>query len=83
MKLNIDLFFTYKYTLRFLLIQKLGYKYNTYTLPNISNLIFYFSIKKLEDIDNIEIYNYFYLFKQFFGRKAFLSKIKSNYSLGK
>ena len=83
MKLNIDLFFTYKYTLRFLLTQKLDACYNTYTIPNISKLILYFSLNKLEDLDSIEIYNYFYLFKHFFGRKAYLSKTKSQFSLGK
>lgn len=83
MKINLDLFFTYKYTLRFILIQKLGNKYNTYTIPDISKLIFYFSLNKLEDLDSIEIYNYFYLFNHFFGRKAYLSKTKSQFSLGK
>ena len=38
---------------------------------------------KIEDLDSIEIYNYLYLFKQFFGRKAFLSKIKTQFKLGK
>jgi len=83
MKLNIDLFFTYKYTIRFLLLHKLGYDYNTYNLPKISKLILFFSLNKLEDIDSLEIYNYFYLFKYFFGQKAFLTKTKSYFSLGK
>jgi hypothetical protein len=83
MKAEIDLFFTYKYTIRFLLSHKLINNYNIHTIPNISKLVLYFSLNKLEDIDSIEIYNYLYLFKQFFGRKAFLSKTKSQFNLGK
>lgn len=83
MKFNIDLFFTYKYTLRFLLMQKLNKNCNTYNIPNITKIILFFCLKKFEDLDNVEVYNYFYLFKYFLGKKAFLSKIKSQYSLGK
>jgi len=83
MKAEVDLFFTYKYTIRYLLSHKLINNFNTYTIPNISKIIIYFSLKKFEDLDSVEIYNYFYLFRQFFGRKAFLSKTKSQFSLGK
>jgi len=81
--LNQDLFFTYKYTLRFILINKYGTLLNTYNIPKINKLLFFFSFKKLEDLDDIELYNCFYLFKFFFGRNAFFSKTKSSYFLGK
>lgn len=83
MSVSKDLLFTYKYTLRFLLINKIGLLYNTYNLPEINKIIFYFSFKKLEDLDDVQIFNSFYLFKFFFGRKAFFSKQKSFFYLGK
>jgi hypothetical protein len=81
--LNKDLFFSYKYTLRFMLINKYGDISNTYNLPKINKLLFFFSFKKLEDLDDVELYNCFYLFKFFFGRNAYFSKTKSSYFLGK
>lgn len=81
--LNIDLFFTYKYNLRFLLINKLGYLNNTYNIPSIKKLILYVPLKRLEDIDEVQIYNNFYLFKFFLGRKAYFTKTKKFFSLGK
>lgn len=82
--LNLDYFFTYKYSLRFLIILKLSnfYNKNTYNLPFLSKLSFFFSLSKSEDKDNISFYNYFYLFKFFFGKNAFLSKYRSFYNLG-
>lgn len=83
MILNIDFLFTYKYTIRFLLINKLGYIKNTYSVPKIKKLIFYFSLKKLIDLDDVQIYNNFYLIKFFLGKKAFISKNKNYFLLGK
>jgi hypothetical protein len=82
MKLEIDLYFTYKYTLRFLLLQKLNSN-NTYNLPKIQKLKFYFLLRKIEDLDSPEIYNYLYLFRYFFGKNAYLAKNKSYFVLGK
>lgn len=83
MKGDIDLYFTYRHTLRFMVFHKLGGAQNTYAVPNISKLLLQFSLKKLEDIDSVEVYNYFYLFRYFLGWKASLTKLKSKYSLGK
>lgn len=83
MKLNIDFFFTYRYTLRFLLLNKLGNIVNIYEIPKIKKIIFLFSLKKLEELDDVQIYNSFYFFKFFLGRNAFFSKTKSSFSLGK
>lgn len=83
MIINFDYYFTYKNNLRFLLIQKLNKINNSYNLPKLHKLIFYFFFKKLEDLNNVELYNSFYLFKYFFGRKVFFTKTFSFYSLGK
>ncbi len=82
--IEFDHFFTYKNSLRFLTILKLGKLYykNTYNIPFLLKLSFFFSLSKILDKDNISILNYFYLFKFFFGKNAYLSKYKSYYNLG-
>lgn len=84
MALLYDYNHTYKNSLRFLLVLKLNKIYckNTYNIPYMSCLSFFFSLSKAIDKDNISILNYFYLFKFFFGKNAFLSKYKSFYNLG-
>lgn len=82
MFLQSDLFFSYKHTLRFLLIHKCGYFSNTFQLPNIKYLYLYFTLNDITDIDDVSSFNYFYLFKFFFGRKAFFSKVVSVFHLG-
>jgi hypothetical protein len=78
----MDLYFVYKYNLRNILINKIGYYNNSYQIPNINKLILFFSLKKLDDLDDVQIYNYFYLFKFFFGKKAYFTKIKKFFYLG-
>jgi hypothetical protein len=82
--IDLDYYFTYKNSLRFLIFLKLGLlnNINTYNVPFLNKLTFFFSLSKSVDKDNISIYNYFYLFKFFFGKNAFLSKYKSYYNLG-
>lgn len=81
--LVIDLNFTYKNNIRYLLINKLGYIKNTYNNLIIKKLLLFFYFTKLEDLDKLEIFNTFYLFKYFFGWNAFFSKTKSRFSLNK
>ena len=83
MSLNLDYYFTYKNCLRYLLSQKLNINKNFNNIPHIEKLSFYFFFKKLENLNDIELYNSFYLFKYFFGRKVFFTKTFSFYSLGK
>jgi hypothetical protein len=78
-----NLHFTYKYNLRYILINKLGFIENNIKIPFIKKLIFLINIRNIENIDERQIYNYFYLFKFFLGRKAYISKNKKNYHLGK
>lgn len=56
---------------------------NSYALPQIVKLQFYFVLRQLEDVDEVQIYNYFYVFKYFFGVSAFLTKTNSFFNLGK
>jgi hypothetical protein len=79
----IDLNFTYKNIIRLILINKYGLLINTFNIPKIKKIIYFFCFKKLEDMDEVQIFNSFYLFKFFLGRNAFFSKNKSFYFLGK
>ena len=56
--INIDYYFTYKNSLRLLVLLKLGLAYNTntYNVPSLSKLNFFFSLSKSVDKDNISIY---------------------------
>lgn len=78
----VDLFFNYKYNVRFFLLNKFFYK-NLYEIDNIKGAVFFFSIKEYDNLDSKEIYNFFYLFKFFFGKLAFFSSYVSLLSLGK
>lgn len=42
----------------------------------------FFSLTNLEDINDVQVYNYVYLFKFFFGLRAFISRFKSSFALG-
>lgn len=55
---------------------------NTYKTICFNKLLLYFHIFNIEDLDDVQGYNYCYLFKYFFGRSSFLTKIKSKFSLG-
>lgn len=76
---EFDLFFTYKYSLRFLMLSKIGILKckNINLLPYLSRLIFFFSLIKLEDKDNIVsliivIYFFFFLVREhLFLKKSF------------
>jgi len=81
--LFIDFYFTYKNTIRFLLLNRSGNILNIYNIPKIKKLIFYFTFKKLEDKDEIQILNSFYLLKFFLGQNVFFTKNKSFFLLGK
>lgn len=77
----IDNFFNYKYVVRFILLNKILIK-NTYHMPGFKKLKYFFNLAKLDDINDVQLYNYFYLIKFFFGRNSFFSKVKKFYLLG-
>jgi hypothetical protein len=79
---KIDFNFNYKYSIRNVLINKLNVLINTYDIPKIQKLTIFFFLKKIEDFNDVQIYNYFYLFKFFFGCNAFISKYKTFFALG-
>jgi len=76
-----DFLFTYKYTLRFIILSKFSIDsfINSYQIPFLNKLIFFFPLSKLEDKDHVSFYNYCYLFYFFFGKCANFSKYKSNF----
>lgn len=77
----IESIFNYKYITRYILINKLKI-YNTYDIPKFKELKFYFNLNRLEDMNEVQLYNYFYLIKFFFGRNSFFSKTNKFYLLG-
>jgi len=79
----IDYSFFYKFTVRSIIAYKFFTIGNTYNIPFISKLLLFFSLANIEDIHIVSAYNYAYLFRFFFGRKACFSRFKSFFSLGK
>jgi hypothetical protein len=74
MILTIDYYFNYKNTIRFLLIQKLSKIQNTYNIPKIQKIIYYFFFNKIEDLNDVELYNSFYYLNFFLEEKFFLQR---------
>jgi len=77
MLLKVDYFFTYRYVLRFLLLQKYIYFNNTFTLPVLRSLLVFFSVADVPKLDDPRSFNYFYLFRFFFGKRCFFIKFSS------
>jgi hypothetical protein len=80
----LNYYFTYKNSIKLLVLLKINPTNFTSVIkiPKLTKLNYFFSISKSTDKDDTSIYNYFYLFKFFFGKNAFLSKYKNNYNLG-
>jgi hypothetical protein len=83
MLLKQDFYFTYKNVLRFYLLQKCDFFLNSFELPFLTSLLLYFSVSELEDLDDGRAFNYFFLFRFFFGKKAFLTKFDSSFRLNR
>lgn len=77
-----DIQFTYKNTIRNILINNFGFFENTFEIPEIARISALIKIRHLEMLDDPKIFNYFYLFKFFFGVKPYYSKIASTFNLG-
>jgi len=78
-----DLIFYNKISITNILWLKNIYIYNEYKQPEIKYLLIYVLIRKLDLLDNSKIFNCFYLFRYFFGHKAYIISYKSTYLLGK
>lgn len=79
----IDFKFVYKNIVRTLLIMKSSCITNTIIVPKLDLLSLRFPLLRVLTLSDRQPYNYLYLFKFFFGRRGFLTKLKSYYSLGK
>lgn len=77
MLLKVDYFFTYKHVLRFLLLQKYIYFYNTFMIPFLRSLLVFISVNKLLQLDDPRSFNYFYLFRFYFGKRCFFTKFST------
>lgn len=75
--IDIDHYFTYKNSLRFLSLLKLGlyYNKNTYAVPFLTKLTFFFSLSKSVDKDNISIYIIFIYLNFFLVKMLFYQNI--------
>lgn len=80
--LEIDYYFFYNNIIRNILFLKMFNLRNTYAIPYLKKICLFFSLFHINDIDDVQIYNYLYLFKYFFGKRAFLTKKRALYSLG-
>lgn len=78
-----DLSFSYKYLLRFVLIHKYGMFKNKYTLPFCSLGKLFVLFNNVQNINSTLYYGYFYLFRFFFGRLAFVTNFQTRFKLGK
>ena len=78
----MDSFSFYRSVTRNILIKKNIDILNCYDITSISKILYSFSLYKIEDLDEVQIYNYIYFFKFFFGRRGFLTKYKSFFNLG-
>jgi hypothetical protein len=78
----IDLNFSYKYSIRKIIINKISVINNTLEISDIKKIFLLFNLKKLEDIDDTQLYNNFFLIKFFFGKTAYFSKTKKYFLLG-
>lgn len=76
-----DILFNYNSITRFVLLHKLSVE-NTFFIPSLHKLVCYFSIKNLEDLNDVKIYNYFFFFKFFFGSRAFLTGYRTDQGFG-
>jgi len=77
----VDSYFSYKYITRYKLINKLGLT-NIFDIPKILKLMLFFNLTKIEDINDTQFFNYFYLIKFFLGKNAYFSKTNKYYLLG-
>ena len=80
MLLKIDYNFNLKYVLRFLFLQKYPFITNTFAMPYLNILLLFFSINEVEQLDDPRTFNYFFLFRFFFGKKSFFTKFFSFFS---
>jgi len=78
-----DFYFHYKNVGRFIILNKFSlYKVNTYNVFNIVKAISYFSVKDLENFDDVCVSNYFFFLYFFFGGQSYFFNYNSVFNLG-
>jgi len=80
---SYDARFYYFHQIRHVLMNKIFISSNTYNIPSIVKLRYFFLLSRIEDIHDVQLYNYLYLFKYFFGKYAYLTRIRSFFNVGK
>lgn len=66
---------------RFLMLHKFFFEHSL-NIPFVKRLDLSFVLQNLEDADDVQISNYFYFFRFFFGRRAFVTQFNYFFSLG-
>jgi len=80
--MNLDYYFFYKYNIRYITILKYNGVFSIFAIPNIAKMLFCFNLKNLKDMDDVQSYNYFYVFRFFFGRCGYINNYRSSFKLG-
>ena len=53
---NVDFYFFYKHSVRFIMLNKYPFLENTLLVPLVNKIICFFSLSKLEDFDDVQVY---------------------------
>jgi hypothetical protein len=80
--MSVDYYHNHRSITRFVVMKKISLSKNIYHIPSIMNIVYKSKLHKLDDLDDVQIYNYIYLFKFFMGRCSVLTKYKSFLNLG-
>lgn len=77
-----DLFFYYKYTVRFILfLKKSNLKFSCTDILELEKVVIFFNINNLIDLNSLSISNYYFFFKYFFGKIPFFFNYKYTFKL--
>ena len=76
----LDFYFHYLHISRFIINNRVAFS-NTHCVPYLAKLVLFFSLLNLTIVEDTSIYNYFYLFRFYLGRKAFIINYRSFFSL--
>ena len=72
---SVDYRFNHRALVRFLVLHK-GLVGSSFSIPVFSKLFFFFSVRDLEDLNDVRLYNYLYFFRFFFGVRAFFTNYR-------
>jgi hypothetical protein len=79
----IDFFFHYKNIGRFVILNKFSSNlFNSYNFLKFSKVVIFFSLKDIDNIDDLRISNYVFFYLFFFGVQGFFFNFFSTFRLG-